>query len=165
MPSKQPQVGCCRHPVLLYTPMFGSMSSQNAWKPQRANEVLVSSGIEPYLSDFSVLVSFALNCVFTPDIDLTRRLISEQRGLATRTVPQTLVRRFFDRDIWCKPEELKFLEELVEKIIGLPRHTFSGRHAGTSNLRQRNATPGLPMTWSWPTRCSLPSVGVASPRL
>ena len=93
---------------------------------ERGPEVLVSSGIEPYLSDFSVLVSFALNCVFTPDIDLTRRLISEQRGLATRTVPQTLVRRFFDRDIWCKPEELKFLEEFVEKIIGLPRHTFLG---------------------------------------
>ena len=93
---------------------------------ERGPEVLISSGIQPYISDFSVLVSFALNCVCTPDVDLARRLTSGQQGLATRVAPHTLVRRFFDGDIWCQPEELKFLEEFVEKIIGLPRHTFLG---------------------------------------
>jgi hypothetical protein len=88
--------------------------------------VLVSSGVEPYLQDYSVVVCFALNCVCTPDIDLVRRLTTGQRGLATRVAPQTLVHRFFDGEIWCKPDELTFLEEFVEKLIGLPRRTFLG---------------------------------------
>ena len=88
--------------------------------------ILVSSGVEPYLQDYSVVVSFALNCICTPDVDLARRLTTGQRGLATRVAAQTLVRRFFDAEIWCKPEELKFLEEFSGKLIGLPRHTFLG---------------------------------------
>lgn len=88
--------------------------------------VLVSSTVDPYLQDCSVAVSFALNCACTPDIDLARRLTTGQRGLATRVAPQTLVRRFFDGQIWCQPDELKFLEEFVEKLIGLPRRTFLG---------------------------------------
>lgn len=88
--------------------------------------VLVSSTVDPYLQDYSVVASFALNCVCTPDVDLTRRLTAGQRGLATRVAPQTLVRRFFDGEVWCKPDELKFLEEFVDKLIGLPRSTFLG---------------------------------------
>lgn len=88
--------------------------------------VLVSSGVEPYLQDYSVVVSFALNCACTPDVDLARRLTSGQRGLATRVAPQAFVRRFFDGEIWCKPDELKFLQDFVEKLIGLSRRTFLG---------------------------------------
>jgi hypothetical protein len=88
--------------------------------------VLVSSTVDPYLKDYSVVVSFALNCTCTPDVDLARRLTNGQRGLATRVAPQTLVRRFFDGEIWCKPDELKFLQGFVAKLIGLPRRTFLG---------------------------------------
>lgn len=88
--------------------------------------VLVSSGIEPYLQDYSVAVSFALNCVCTPDVDLARRLTAGQRGLATRVAPQALVHRFFDGEIWCKQDELKFMAEFLDKLVGLPRHTFLG---------------------------------------
>lgn len=88
--------------------------------------VLVSSTVDPYLQDYAVVASFALNCVCTPDVDLARRLTTGQRGLATRVAPQTLVRRFFDGEIWCKPDELKFLEEFLAKLIGLPRRTFLG---------------------------------------
>ncbi|WP_355603323.1 hypothetical protein RZV17_10940 [Xanthomonas cannabis] len=88
--------------------------------------VLVSSTVDPYLQDYSVVVSFALNCVCTPDVDLARRLTTGQRGLATMVAPQTLVRRFFDREIWCQADDLKFLEAFVEKLIGLPRRTFLG---------------------------------------
>ena len=86
--------------------------------------VLVSSTVDPYLQDYSVVVSFALNCVCTPDVDLARRLTGSQRGLATRMVPQAIVRRFFDGEIWCKPDELNFLKEFIAKLIGLPRRTF-----------------------------------------
>lgn len=88
--------------------------------------VLISSTVDPYLQDFSVVLSFALDCTCTPDVDLARRLTNDQRGLATRVAPRTLVRRFFDTEIWCKPDELKFLEEFVAKLIGLPRLIFLG---------------------------------------
>lgn len=91
---------------------------------EQRSGVLVSSTVDPYLQDYSVVVSFALNCVCTPEIDLARRLTTGQRGLATTVAPQTLVRRFFDREIWCQVDDLKFLEEFVEKLIGLPRSTF-----------------------------------------
>lgn len=91
---------------------------------ERREGVLVSSCIEPYLSDFAVVASFALNCVCTPDIDLARRLTSGERGLATRSAPRELVHRFFDADLWCRPEEVAFLQEFTAQLIGLPRKTF-----------------------------------------
>ena len=88
--------------------------------------MLVSSGVEPYLQDYSVVVSFALNCICTPDVDLARRLTSAQRGLVTRVAPQALVCRFFDAELWCKPDEMKFLEDFILKLVELPRGTFLG---------------------------------------
>lgn len=88
--------------------------------------VLVSSGVEPYLQEFAVVAAFALDCVCTPDVDLCRRLTSGQRGLSTRVAPNSLVRRFFDTEVWCKPEELQFFIDFTTKLIGLPRATFLG---------------------------------------
>lgn len=88
--------------------------------------VLVSCGAEPYLSDFAVVASFALNCVCSPDIDLARRLTSGKKGLATRASPHQFVSRFFEPELWCKPEEVAFLQEFVGQLIGLPRQTYLG---------------------------------------
>lgn len=88
--------------------------------------VLVSSGVDPYLREFAAVAAFALDCVCTPDVDLCRRLTSGQRGLSTRVAPNSLVRRFFDAEVWCKPEEVQFLIDFTAKLIGLPRSTFLG---------------------------------------
>lgn len=88
--------------------------------------VLISSGVEPYLQDFSIVASFALNCVCTHDVDLARRLTSGQRGLATRSSPPSLVTRFFDKEVFCTPDELQFLIDFIKKLIELPRQTFLG---------------------------------------
>lgn len=88
--------------------------------------ILVSSGVDPYLREFAVVAAFALDCVCTPDVDLCRRLASGQRGLSTRVAPNSLVRRFFDAEVWCKPEELQFFIDFTTKLIGLPRSTFLG---------------------------------------
>lgn len=95
-------------------------------EPAQGPAVLVSSGVDPYLKDYAVVVAFALNCVCTPDVDLCRRLTDGQRGLATRVAPQALVRRFFDAEVWCKPEDRQFLTDFTAKLIGLPRRTFLG---------------------------------------
>ncbi len=95
-------------------------------REERGPEILVSSTVDPYLRDCSVVVSFALNCVCTPDVDLARRLTNGQRGLVTAIAPQALVRRFFDAEIWSKPEELQFMQDFIERLIGLPRRIFLG---------------------------------------
>lgn len=89
-------------------------------------EILVSSTVAPHLRDCSVVVSFALNCVCTPDVDLARRLTNGQRGLATAIALQALLRRFLDAEIWSKPDELQFMQDFIERLIGLPRRIFLG---------------------------------------
>lgn len=93
---------------------------------EKAPGVLVSCTAEPYLSDFAVVTSFALNCVCSPDIDLARRLTSGKKGLATHASPHQFVSRFFDPELWCKPEEVAFLQAFVGRLIGLPRQTYLG---------------------------------------
>lgn len=93
---------------------------------EKAPGVLVSCTAEPYLSDFAVVTSFALNCVCSPDIDLARRLTSGKKGLATHASPHQFVSRFFAPELWCKPEEVAFLQAFVGRLIGLPRQTYLG---------------------------------------
>ncbi|PJH88533.1 MULTISPECIES: hypothetical protein [Pseudomonas] len=107
------------HPRVLVYELLERMEAEES-----GPGVLISSCVEPYLNDFAVVASFTLNCVCTPDIDLARRLMSGKKGLATRAAPQELVRRFFDTDLWCKPEEITFLQEFTGQLIDLPRNTF-----------------------------------------
>ncbi|MCQ4313708.1 hypothetical protein NAV33_17695 [Pseudomonas stutzeri] len=93
---------------------------------EKAPGVLVSCTAEPYLSDFAVVTSFALNCVCSPDIDLARRLTSGKKGLATHASPHQFVSRFFEPELWCNPEEVAFLQAFVGQLIGLPRQTYLG---------------------------------------
>ena len=88
--------------------------------------ILASSTVDPYLHDYAVLVSFGLNCICTPDLDLARRLTSGDRGLSTRVAPHILVQRFFDKQYGCKPEDLLFLTKFVNQVIGLRRSKFLG---------------------------------------
>lgn len=116
-----PSTGSYRRPqTLLYE--FVERIEQEAQGPN----ILLSSTAEPYLREFSVVVAFALNCVCTPDVDLCRRLTSGQRGLATRSAPNELVRRFFDAESWRSAEELQELVAFTATLIGLPRVTFNG---------------------------------------
>lgn len=85
-----------------------------------------TTALGSYLSDFAVVTSFALNCFCSPDIDLARRLTSGKKGLATRASPHEFVSRFFEPELWCKPEEEAFLQTFVGQLIGLPRQTYLG---------------------------------------
>jgi len=114
-----PSTSYSTHPRVLVYELMERMEAE-----ERGPGVLLSSCVEPYLNDFAVVASFALNCVCTPDIDLARRLTSGEKGLATRAAPQKFVRRFFDAELWCKPEEIAFLQEFTTRLIGLPRHTY-----------------------------------------
>lgn len=95
-------------------------------KQKAAPGVLVSHGIEPYISDFSAILSFALNCIATPDHDLANRLKSNRRGLSTPAPPKNIVNRFFDSEIILKPKEESHLVIFIEHLIGLKRELYLG---------------------------------------
>jgi hypothetical protein len=70
--------------------------------------VLVSHGASSYLQDMATVFSFAMNCICTPDVDLARRLI----------------RRVFDQDVWCQPNDSALFVNFFEQLIGLHRKTY-----------------------------------------
>ncbi|MBJ7301589.1 hypothetical protein JHC44_14185, partial [Marinobacter salarius] len=88
--------------------------------------VLISHGVDPYISDFSTILSFALNCIATPDYELTDRLLSSRRSPATPETPNRLVRRVFDREVWGNQSDEVNLISFVKQLIGLKRKTFLG---------------------------------------
>lgn len=88
------------------------------------DDVLLSHGIDPYLSDFAAVVSFALNVTCTPDHDLTLRLLGGHPGPSVQYPPSQLVRRIFDDRVFCRPEDEVQLFELVGQLISLERRSF-----------------------------------------
>lgn len=88
--------------------------------------VLISHGIEPYVLDFSAIISFALNCTASPSYTLTDRLLGDQRGVSTHSTPKQVVKRVFDKDVYCNDKDEEHLLKLIKHLIGLKRHTYLG---------------------------------------
>ena len=84
----------------------------------------VSSGIDPYLSDFAAIVSFALNVICTPNPDLVFRLTNGIPGPLVDTPPNQLIQRMFDPRVRLSAEDDERLVGLVQELIGLKRKTF-----------------------------------------
>lgn len=88
--------------------------------------ILISHTLDPYISDFSTVLSFALNCTASPSYALVDRLLGNQRGISTQTIPNRVVNRVFNSEIYCTEEDERYLTEFVEKLIGLKRQTYLG---------------------------------------
>lgn len=87
---------------------------------------LVSHGIDPYILDFSTVLSFILNCTASPSYTLTDRLLGEQRGLSTHSTPKQVVKQVFDKEIYFKESDEERLVEFIKQLIGLERSTYLG---------------------------------------
>ena len=85
---------------------------------------LVSHGAEPYLNDFGIVVSFALNVICTPDQEAFRRLASGLGGPLATARPRDLVSKVFDQQVWCGDEQAEELVQFTEALIGLKREAF-----------------------------------------
>lgn len=88
--------------------------------------VLISHGVDPYILDFSTLLSFTLNCTASPSYNLTDRLLGDQRGLSTYSTPNQVVKQVFDKEIIFKESDEKYLAEFIKHLIGLERSTYLG---------------------------------------
>ena len=85
---------------------------------------IVSHGIDPYLNDFTAILSFALNITCTPDHELSVRLIGGRTGPAVHVPPSKLIRRAFDPLVVCKDEDSARLVKMVGDLIGLRRKSY-----------------------------------------
>ncbi|WP_242456925.1 hypothetical protein [Vibrio coralliilyticus] len=88
--------------------------------------ILISHGIDPYIIDFSAILSFALNCSASPSYNLIDRLLSDQRGLSSHVVPKKSVARVFDKSIYCTQQDEEHLIKFTKQLIGLNRTTYLG---------------------------------------
>ncbi len=89
-------------------------------------DILISHGIDPYISEFAAVTSFALNVICTPDPDLALRLTSRRPGLGVHAPPRSLVRRVFDEQVWCQPSDVEHLVQFVRDLIALERNSYLG---------------------------------------
>jgi hypothetical protein len=94
--------------------------------PHSGPAFFISHGADPYLQDMATVISFALNCICSPDIDLVRRLTSGQRGIATGQAPSKFVRRVFDKEVFSQPGESDAFVQFVNHLLGLHRKTYLG---------------------------------------
>ena len=85
---------------------------------------MTSHCVDPYLSEFAAIVSFALNVTCTPDSELARRLTSGRRGFSTNVPPRRLVRLAFDDQVWCREGDADHLVRIVDELIGLKRKCY-----------------------------------------
>jgi hypothetical protein len=88
--------------------------------------LIVSHGADPYLQDMAVVCSLAMNCVCTPDLDLARRLTGSQRSISSGAPPSRYIRRVFDKEVFCQPNETDLLARFVTQLLGLQRKTYLG---------------------------------------
>ncbi|MCZ4336400.1 hypothetical protein [Shewanella colwelliana] len=88
--------------------------------------ILISSGVDSYISDFSAILSFALNCTASTNYELTNRLISDQKGLSTLSKPKDVVKQVFNKEIFCQPHDIEHLTSFTNQLIGLERKVFLG---------------------------------------
>lgn len=86
--------------------------------------VLVSRGIDPYLSDFAAVTAFGLNVVCTPDPDLKRRLFVGPPSPTTGAMPKKFASTTFFEPVYCKPPQAERFAEFVGQLIGLRRKVF-----------------------------------------
>ena len=86
--------------------------------------VLVSRGIDPYLSDFAALTAFGLNVVCTPDPDLKRRLLVGPPSPTTGVMPKEFASTTFSERVFCKPPQANRFADFVGQLIGLRRAVF-----------------------------------------
>lgn len=89
-----------------------------------ASGVLISHTVKPYLNDFSFVMAFSLNVTCTPDHDLTARLLSDRGSPQLFTAPSKLIKRVFDKQVWCQPQDRDFLKGFVDDLLGLRRASF-----------------------------------------
>ena len=80
--------------------------------------------VDAYIGDFACVVSFVLDVTCTPDAELARRLTSGHTSHPGAFPHWKLVRRVFDKEVWCRDEDAAHLVRVIADLIGLRRKHY-----------------------------------------
>ncbi|MEI7613274.1 MAG: hypothetical protein WCK63_10215 [Betaproteobacteria bacterium] len=86
--------------------------------------LIASYGVDRHQQDFAALVTFFLQVTCHPDRELVLRLTSGQKGLATNSPPNQLLKRVFDRAVHVTSSEVDAFAGFVELLLGLEREKY-----------------------------------------
>lgn len=87
--------------------------------------MMVSTGPDAFINDFSAIASFRLNVVCTPDIGLAARLLRAERpALGADALPKTYIPRFFDSDVASVESDERDLADFASDLVGLSRRHY-----------------------------------------
>lgn len=88
---------------------------------------ITATGGDTLINDFAAIVSFALNITCTADLDLARRLVTNERpSLGADLVPQKYVPRMFDRAVDWQLGDVEDLQRFVSDLMALERESYEG---------------------------------------
>ncbi|MCK1354233.1 hypothetical protein IVB56_25030 [Bradyrhizobium sp. CW7] len=94
--------------------------------PEGKPGVFVATLGDDLINDFAAVISFFLNVTCTPDPDLTRRLLSQERpSLGVEAVPSRFIQRMFDREVHGKDGDADALSAFITQLLGLERKRFA----------------------------------------
>jgi hypothetical protein len=86
--------------------------------------LLISHGIDPYISEFAPITSFGLNATCTTDPDLYQRLIFAGPSRSARFHPRNFVRQVFDETVPCQTADASRFVAFVDHLLGLERRSY-----------------------------------------
>lgn len=86
--------------------------------------VLISHGVDSYMMDFALVMSFYFNAIAHPDAELARQLLLESPSLATHKPPREYLSRCFERSIHPTPQEMDGFSTFIEQLLGLERRYY-----------------------------------------
>jgi hypothetical protein len=86
--------------------------------------LLVSHGIDPYISEFAAIISFGLNATCTTDPDLFQRLTGAGPSRNSRFHPKKFIRQVFDESVPCQSADATRFTEFVGQMLGLERRSY-----------------------------------------
>lgn len=88
---------------------------------------IIATRSDTLINDFAAIVSFALNITCTTDLELARRLVSNERpSLGADLVPQKYVPRMFDRAVEWQQGDVENLQRFISDLIALDRKSYEG---------------------------------------
>ena len=106
---------------------------------------LISQTVKPFLIDFAVVASFALNVVVDPTQTVVQNLTNGRPGFSSSGKPSDFVARFFDPQVALLPTELDQLADFVRDLLALKRTHFRGAmRAMRTYVAGLHAIPGDP---------------------
>ncbi|WP_311215118.1 MULTISPECIES: hypothetical protein [unclassified Arthrobacter] len=89
-----------------------------------SEEGILSTGGDSLFDDLAAVLSFAANAIFSPDVDLVRRLIPDAGNKNDPRSPSHILRKTFEPGTLLQEDQIKDLILFIERLLALNRENY-----------------------------------------